>query len=98
MFLMCAGNEAFFVALYLARWVHSPIGVGPELVSGLTWPIVAALVTGPISFVKNLINIVQLWKASKMLVGVDIAERQAAREAAQKAQVASLKEREKGDL
>lgn len=95
---MCAGNEAFFVALYLARWVHSPIGVGPALISGLTWPELAAYLTGTVSFVKNVINVVQLWKASKMLVGVDIAERQASREAAQKAQAASVKEREKGDL
>lgn len=96
---MCAGNEAFFVALYLARWVHTPIGFGgPALISALTWPELAAYLTALIAFVKNVINIVQLWKASKMLVGVDIAERQAAREAVQKAQAASSKEREKGDL
>jgi CDP-diacylglycerol--inositol 3-phosphatidyltransferase len=31
---------------------------------------------------KNIINMVQLWKASKILVGVDLAERAKAREAA----------------
>ncbi|VDB82807.1 unnamed protein product [Peniophora sp. CBMAI 1063] len=98
LFVMCAGNEAFFVALYLAHWIDTPIGLGPSLISNLTWPELAAYVTGTIAGVKNIINIVQLWKASKMLVGVDIAERQAAREAVQKAQAASVKEREKGDL
>lgn len=33
-----------------------------------------------VCFAKNIINVVQLWKASKILVGVDLAERAAARE------------------
>jgi CDP-diacylglycerol--inositol 3-phosphatidyltransferase len=37
-------------------------------------------VSFPICFAKNVINVVQLWKASKMLVGVDLAERAKARE------------------
>jgi CDP-diacylglycerol--inositol 3-phosphatidyltransferase len=28
-----------------------------------------------VCFVKNVINVVQMWKASKILVGVDLAER-----------------------
>jgi len=80
---MCAGNEAFFVALYLAKWIEAPIGFSNPYLAALTWPMLAAYLCGPISFVKNGINIVQLWKASKMLVGVDIAERQAARERAE---------------
>ena len=85
------------------KWVHTPLatalGLSTALPWDITWPEAIALFCFPIAFYKNLIvNVVQLWKASKMLVGVDIAERQAAREAAQKAQAASLKEREKGDL
>ena len=34
----------------------------------------------PICFTKNVVNVVQLWKASKILVGVDLAERAKARE------------------
>ncbi|KAG1756510.1 CDP-alcohol phosphatidyltransferase-domain-containing protein [Suillus paluster] len=61
LFFMCAGNELFFVSLYLMKW----------------------LVAIPSAFVcvgKNIINLVQLWKASKILVGVDLAERAIARE------------------
>jgi CDP-diacylglycerol--inositol 3-phosphatidyltransferase len=42
-----------------------------------------ALMTFPIFAIKNIINVVQLWKASKILVGVDLAERAAARAAKQ---------------
>lgn len=39
-----------------------------------------ALFCMPIFVLKNVINVVQLWKASKILVGVDLAERAKARE------------------
>ena len=42
-----------------------------------------AFLTFPIFAIKNIINVVQLWKASKILVGVDLAERAAARAAKQ---------------
>ncbi|KAJ9125502.1 hypothetical protein QFC22_000463 [Naganishia vaughanmartiniae] len=47
----------------------------------VTWPQVVAILTGPVCFGKNVINCVQFWKASKILVGVDLAEREAARQA-----------------
>jgi CDP-diacylglycerol--inositol 3-phosphatidyltransferase len=71
LFIICAGNELFFVALYLMKW---------DTTAFLTWPQLLALFCFPICALKNVINIVQLWKASKMLVGVDLAERAAARE------------------
>ncbi|GJJ12095.1 hypothetical protein Clacol_006336 [Clathrus columnatus] len=89
LFAICAGNEGFFVALYLMKWGFAPIGlkVGFHLpfqldqwLEKLTWPGAMAIVTGPICALKNVINLVQLWKASKILVGVDIAERAAIRE------------------
>jgi CDP-diacylglycerol--inositol 3-phosphatidyltransferase len=46
----------------------------------LTWPQLTALSTCLVFLVKNVINLVQLWKASKILVGVDLAERAAERE------------------
>jgi len=86
LFLICAGNELFFVALYLAHWVSTPISLpilAPlPLLGSLTWPELIALVCFPVSALKNIINVVQLWKASKILVGVDLAERAKAREAA----------------
>lgn len=47
----------------------------------LTWPQVAAMFTGPVCLLKNIINVVQFWKASKILVGLDLHERAAARAA-----------------
>ena len=79
LFLICAGNELFFVGLYLIKWVHTPlwpsVGIAPILFANLTWAEAMAWTCLPICFLKNVINLVQLWKASKILVGVDLAER-----------------------
>lgn len=80
LFFVCAGNELFFVSLYLIKWVSTPIGFTGYYVEELTWPQLTALCTFPIFALKNIINIVQLWKASKILVGVDLSERAAERE------------------
>ena len=47
----------------------------------LTYPHAMALLSFPICFTKNVINLVQLWKASKILVGIDLAQREKARQA-----------------
>jgi CDP-diacylglycerol--inositol 3-phosphatidyltransferase len=52
-----------------------------QFIATVSWPHLLALITFPICFGKNVINVVQLWKASKMLVGVDLAERAKEREA-----------------
>ncbi|KAG9017083.1 CDP-diacylglycerol-inositol 3-phosphatidyltransferase [Tulasnella sp. 427] len=109
LFLFCAGNELFFVALYLMHWEKSSVGwpftslaasflksavplipaglVKPAtlsnialFISQLTWAQVLAIITAPVCLAKNIINVVQLWKASKILVGVDLAERAKDRE------------------
>lgn len=59
--------------------ISLPISVSLPLLEGLTWPQLIALVCLPISALKNIVNVVQLWKASKILVGVDLAERAKAR-------------------
>lgn len=41
----------------------------------MTWPQFAAIVTFPIMFTKQIINCVQFWKASKVLVESDQEER-----------------------
>jgi len=74
---MCAGNELFFVSLYLMKWTSTPMGFWGDL----TWAQLMAVFSFPVFFAKNVINMVQLWKASKILVGVDLAERAAEREA-----------------
>jgi len=85
LFVVCAGNELFFVALYLLKWDQHPISFSDVLFSGqpwalLTWSQLLALFSAPFCLTKNIINLVQLWKASKILVGVDLAERQKERE------------------
>ena len=64
------------------KWVQTPIGLTSSYscVEQLSYPQVIALVCFPIFLLKNVINVVQLWKASKILVGVDLAERAEARE------------------
>lgn len=63
------------------KWEHSPIGSGPFM--GLSWA--QALAAGSFLFClgKNIINAVQLWKASKILVGLDLADRAKMREEAE---------------
>ena len=82
LFIFCAGNELFFVALYLMKWDHTPTGI--SFLGGLTWAQILAFVTLPLCFTKNFVfNVVQLWKASKILVGIDLAERAKEREEAE---------------
>ena len=85
---MCFGNELFFVALYLMKYDHTPLTAlfPPALLSALPSSVQyyaarisyaqwLALISAPISLGKNIVNVVQAWKASKVLVGVDLAER-----------------------
>lgn len=83
----------FFMSLYLMeKWKSAqPIGGPFVIIAGLaseslaptilhlTWPQLTAVLTSGICLAKNIINVVQLWKASKILVGVDLAERARAR-------------------
>lgn len=62
------------------KWVPAPGGL---LSASTTWAELLAYISFPFFFVKNVINMVQLWKASKILVGVDLAERAKEREEAE---------------
>jgi CDP-diacylglycerol--inositol 3-phosphatidyltransferase len=67
------------------KWTNTPIDLDffPSVISALSWPELIAAITFPVFAYKNfLVNVVQLWKASKILVGVDLADRQEAREKA----------------
>jgi CDP-diacylglycerol--inositol 3-phosphatidyltransferase len=59
------------------KWTAKPIALPEDIPwsTSLTYAQLFALCTFPICTLKNVINVVQLWKASKILVGVDIAER-----------------------
>ncbi|EEB90027.1 hypothetical protein MPER_11820 [Moniliophthora perniciosa FA553] len=84
LFLICAANELFFVALYLVKWTSSELSaipfVGiyvPSMIAQIPIAKFVAWCTLPVCALKNVINLVQLWKASKVIVGVDLAERRA---------------------
>ena len=59
----------------------SSLGIAPSILTSVTWAELIAWTCLPVCALKNIINAVQLWKASKILVGVDLAERADAREA-----------------
>ncbi|KAI8643606.1 CDP-alcohol phosphatidyltransferase-domain-containing protein [Parasitella parasitica] len=65
LFIMCAGNELFFVALYVLKFT-GPLNL-------FWWSILA--VTGVICFAKQCINVVQIVNASKTLATIDQEER-----------------------
>jgi len=68
LFIMCAGNELFFVSLYL-------------FAADLTWSffgmdirMIIAMLTFPICAGKQIISIIQFVGASKVLARIDVAE------------------------
>lgn len=93
LFMFCACNELFFVALYLNKYYSQTIGIAALLpyvppsilyntptllltaLERLTWPQVIAVAAFPVCAGKQIINCVQFWKASKVLVESDQEER-----------------------
>ncbi|KAI9278941.1 CDP-alcohol phosphatidyltransferase-domain-containing protein [Phascolomyces articulosus] len=67
LFIMCAGNELFFVTLYFLQFLDEP---------SAAWNILLG-VSGIICFAKQFINVVQIVNASKVLANVDKEERKA---------------------
>jgi CDP-diacylglycerol--inositol 3-phosphatidyltransferase len=67
LFFVCAGNELFFLVIYLLG-----CGVG-EAIDGVLWWIGAA--SFPICAFKQAVNVVQMVNASGVLAGVDLEER-----------------------
>lgn len=111
LFLFCAGNELFFVCLYLMASYETPLELSlqallapvPSALTAplfehiksnpssilafvarelpqLTWPQIVGALTLPVCAAKQVINVVQFWKAAKVLVGVDLVERERARQ------------------
>jgi len=76
LFLVCAGNELFYVSLYLMHFYKdTPPFCYVPLLGRLTIAELSAYVMCPVWAYKNFVNAVQLWKGSKILVGVDLTER-----------------------
>lgn len=70
LFFMCAGNEAFYAALYLLHFTEGPMLAGIGL-----FRLVAYLVA-PIAFVKSAISLLQGYVACINLSIIDVKERQ----------------------
>ncbi|WAQ86353.1 hypothetical protein PtA15_7A79 [Puccinia triticina] len=89
LFLFCAGNELFFVCLYLAHWYDQPLlkesaydgsaSRTARMAESITLPQLIAILTFPICAGKQIINVVQFWKASKSIVESDLEDRWKAR-------------------
>lgn len=69
LFIMCAGNEAFFAALYLLYFTEGPI------VFGLSLFRIVLYLSAPIMLVKTLISLLHCVVASKNLAIIDVNER-----------------------
>ncbi|KAJ2829202.1 phosphatidylinositol synthase 1 (CDP-alcohol phosphatidyltransferase1) [Coemansia erecta] len=65
LFAFCFGNEAFFLLLYLNKYL-------PTYALYLSIPM--TLAAFPISFIKNAINVVQLYESASDLARLDAAE------------------------
>ncbi|CAM0136318.1 phosphatidylinositol synthase 1 (CDP-alcohol phosphatidyltransferase1) [Umbelopsis sp. WA50703] len=68
LFIMCAGNELFFVALYLFA------ADGTWSFFGMDFRMIVALLTFPICAGKQIISVIQFIGASKVLARIDVAE------------------------
>ncbi|CAG9770106.1 unnamed protein product [Ceutorhynchus assimilis] len=71
LFIMCAGNEAFFAALYLLYFTEGPIIIGLSLFRVILY------LSAPIMIGKTFISLLHCVVASKNLAIIDINERKA---------------------
>jgi CDP-diacylglycerol--inositol 3-phosphatidyltransferase len=72
LFTFCAFNELFFVALYLLSFDHEDIEIVPRLNDTIT---ALAYVSFLFCFTKQIINVIQLIRASRRLANLDLMER-----------------------
>ncbi|KAG5519833.1 hypothetical protein PMAC_000107 [Pneumocystis sp. 'macacae'] len=80
LFVFCAANELFFVALYLLSFpAKSPPRLGYIFNIPLSYPVLIGTVSFPICFGKQIINIIQMVNAAKALVDVDKENRRKAK-------------------
>jgi len=63
LFLVCMGNELFFVGLYLLSW------------SNATWIMLVTLIASPVFVFKQVLNVIQLIQASQSLSIADLETR-----------------------
>ncbi|KAJ1666096.1 phosphatidylinositol synthase 1 (CDP-alcohol phosphatidyltransferase1) [Coemansia sp. RSA 1813] len=64
LFAFCFGNEAFFLLLYINKFLSS---------TSLYFSIALTVLAFPLFFIKNLINVIQLYESAKDLAKLDAA-------------------------
>ncbi|CAB4001771.1 CDP-diacylglycerol--inositol 3-phosphatidyltransferase [Paramuricea clavata] len=74
LFIMCSGNELFFVALYFIHFSYGPTVFTVNNTPVGLWSLLA-YINFPIFFVKQLISMLHLVTASQDVVAYDVAER-----------------------
>ncbi|XP_059809286.1 CDP-diacylglycerol--inositol 3-phosphatidyltransferase [Hypanus sabinus] len=67
LFLMCAGNELFYLLLYVLYFTEGPTVVG----LALGWVRLLVWFTAPVSVTKTLINLVQMVSAAQDVAQID---------------------------
>ncbi|KAH0610526.1 uncharacterized protein LAJ45_03357 [Morchella importuna] len=67
LFIFCAANEVFFLAMYLLSF--------PQFMTIHSWPWVVAAITFPVCAAKQIVNVVQLVKAAVSLAEGDLEAR-----------------------
>lgn len=67
LFVFCAANEVFFLAMYLLSF--------PQFMTIHSWPWVVAAITFPVCAAKQIVNVVQLVKAAVSLAEGDLEAR-----------------------
>ncbi|EFA05079.1 CDP-diacylglycerol--inositol 3-phosphatidyltransferase [Tribolium castaneum] len=71
LFWMCAGNEAFYAALYLLYFTQGPTIIGISLFKIIIY------LSAPVAIVKSGISLLHLVVASKNIAIIDVNERKA---------------------
>ncbi|XP_067015366.1 CDP-diacylglycerol--inositol 3-phosphatidyltransferase [Anabrus simplex] len=75
LFFMCAGNEAFYAALYLLHFTEGP------LLAGISLFRIICYLSAPVAILKALLALLQGFIACKNLAIVDVKEREVIRNA-----------------
>ncbi|KAK9466760.1 CDP-alcohol phosphatidyltransferase-domain-containing protein [Lipomyces arxii] len=76
LFICCAANELFFVALYLYSVpLKTPPHLGYAYGVPLSYATIMAVVTFPIWLAKQIVNVIQMVNAAKLLAEFDVEER-----------------------
>ncbi|XP_063979868.1 CDP-diacylglycerol--inositol 3-phosphatidyltransferase [Diachasmimorpha longicaudata] len=70
LFIMCAGNEAFYAALYLLHFTEGPTLLGMSLFRAVMY------ISAPIAIIKTAISVIHGYVASLNLSIIDVKERE----------------------